>query len=170
MLSAFFCRIATKPVRFFRRVRVLNGVVLEHGERPELVGLSFEISPRTSLEEAQAVLGKVRRTRANQERSHPLFGTCSRTERSEWHRDRIIQLNRVHRNRCQGARHQCLQAWPCRLLPAYDRRHHRLLCEQTRISKIRLARRPRDVSPMFSDHHTINFSRARRSSRISPLK
>ena len=36
----------------------LECVVLEHGERPELLGISFEISPRTSLEQAQATLGK----------------------------------------------------------------------------------------------------------------
>jgi catechol-2,3-dioxygenase len=36
----------------------LDCVVLEHGDRAGLVGLSFEISPRMSLEEAQAVLGK----------------------------------------------------------------------------------------------------------------
>ena len=36
----------------------LECIVLEHGERPELLGLSFEISPRTSLEEAQAALAK----------------------------------------------------------------------------------------------------------------
>ena len=36
----------------------LECIVLEHGERPELRCLSFEISPRTSLEEAQAALGK----------------------------------------------------------------------------------------------------------------
>ena len=36
----------------------LECVVLEHGAPAELVGLSFEISPRASLEEAQAALGK----------------------------------------------------------------------------------------------------------------
>lgn len=36
----------------------LECVVLEHGDRPELLGISFEISPRTSLEEARAILGK----------------------------------------------------------------------------------------------------------------
>src|SRR3954462_10030939 len=33
-------------------------IVLEHGERPELLALSFEISPRTSLEEAQSSLAR----------------------------------------------------------------------------------------------------------------
>ena len=33
-------------------------IVLEHGKVPELVGLAFEISPRTSLDEARAALAK----------------------------------------------------------------------------------------------------------------
>ncbi len=36
----------------------LECVVLEHGAPAELVGLSFEISPRTSLEEARAALAE----------------------------------------------------------------------------------------------------------------
>lgn len=36
----------------------LECVVLEPGEGPELDGLCFEISPRTSLEDARAILGK----------------------------------------------------------------------------------------------------------------
>ena len=33
-------------------------IILEHGDRPELVALSFEISPRTSLEDAQSDLAR----------------------------------------------------------------------------------------------------------------
>ena len=57
----------------------LECVVLEPGDGPELAGLCFEISPRISLEDARAILGKSGITaEIGKGEAHPWLG-CSRS-------------------------------------------------------------------------------------------
>ena len=98
----------------------LECVVLEPGEGPELAGLCFKITPRISLEDARALLGKSGILAEIRKGRIPSLARVLAFKNSKGNGYRTVQLHRVRRCPHQRARNQCsetLATWriSCRL-------------------------------------------------------